>query len=775
MTLIESMQASTNVLVQVVNPAARVVALAGAAAAGLAAFRVKNTSVRLSTWRAVLFTALAMPLLGWLLPPLAVPTPAFLESAPQQTAAAEYVPSEVIASQSVVSGSISVSTAHADSKVVVTRNAAVKGISAAGIGEHAASASRVSQVPSTKSDAAVANPTTFSSMRWGAVPWATVAVASYLAVALFFLARLGIGLLLGRRLLRASQKIDEPRVALRLASRAHYSGLTAVPGLAESELISVPVTMGALRSTILLPAGWREWDEAKLDAILAHEVSHVARRDGFTQRLSLLHRAIFWFSPLAWWLDQRLADLAEQASDEAALSGGADRNDYARTLLGFFEALHASPGRVWWQGVAMAKAGQAERHAERQAEERLERILSWKGSVAMGARNMNVTKASVRKLIAAGVVVLAVPVVYLAAAVRPAGAAAVPQHLPFAQSRSTPQAQSSAPTQPVQSAPATPQPESRSTPAPAPDAEIAPPPEQGPEDAPVPPPAALADGIHVIGGVPAVPAIAPVAPPPHLKDLPAYPPVAALAPRGYLAPRAAIAPAIWSGQTSSSGSSHRGGYSYHYGYDDDQRFVIVSGKSDSFTMSGSGEDARHVEKLRKSIQGDFIWFERDEKPYIIRDQATIDRAKTFWEPEEELGKKQEALGAQQEVLGKQEEELGKKMEEVQINVPDMTAALDKLKAKLQKLGPHATMDQIGDLQSEIGDLQSKIGDLQSQAGDAQGKLGEEQGALGEKQGKLGEEQGRLGEQQAKLAEQATRQMKELLDEAIKKGIAQPEL
>ena len=769
MTLIESMQASANVLVQVANPAARAVALAGAAAAGLAAFRVKNTSVRLSTWRAVLYTALAMPLLGWSLPPLAIPTPAFLRSAPQRNVPAEYVPSEVYSSQSFVATAVSVSTAHADSKVVVTRNAAVKGIPAAGIGEHAASASRVSQAPPMKSAMVVANPAASSSMHWSEIPWAAVAVVSYLAVALLFLARFCIGLLFGRRLLRASQKIDEPRAALRLASRAHYSRLTAVPGLAESELISVPVTMGALRSTILLPASWREWDEAKLDAILAHEVSHVARRDGLTQRLSLLHRAIFWFSPLAWWLDRHLADLAEQASDEAALSGGADRNDYARTLLGFFEALHASRGRVWWQGVAMAKAGQTERHAERQAEERLERILSWKGSVAMGAKNMNVTKASVRKLIAVAVVVLAVPVVYLAAAVRPAGSAPESQHLPFAQERSSPAAQSSAATEPVQSAPATPQPESRNTPAPAPDAEMTPPAEQGPEDAPGPPPAALADEIHFIGAVPAFPAVAPVAPRPHLKAIPAYPPVTALA------PRAPIAPAIWSGQTSSSGSSHHGGYSYHYGYDDDQRFVIVSGKSDSMTMSGSGEDARHVEKLRKSIQGDFIWFERDEKPYIIRDQATIDRAKKFWEPEEELGKKQEALGAQQEILGKQQEALGEKMEEVQVNVPDMTAVLDKLKVKLQKLGAHATMEQIGDLQSEIGDLQSKIGDIQSQAGDVQGKLGEQQGALGEKQGKLGEEQGRLGEQQAELARKATVQMKELLDEAIKKGTAQPEL
>jgi peptidoglycan hydrolase CwlO-like protein len=107
-------------------------------------------------------------------------------------------------------------------------------------------------------------------------------------------------------------------------------------------------------------------------------------------------------------------------------------------------------------------------------------------------------------------------------------------------------------------------------------------------------------------------------------------------------------------------------------------------------------------------------------------------------------------------------------------VPDMTAALDKLKAKLQKLGPSATMEQIGDLQSEIGELQSKIGEIQSHAGEEQSKLGELQGELGEKQGKLGEQQGKLGEQQAEIAEKATRQMKELLDEAIKKGTAKPE-
>ncbi len=62
---------------------------------------------------------------------------------------------------------------------------------------------------------------------------------------------------------------------------------------------------------------------------------------------------------------------------------------YARTLLGFFEALHAAPGRVWWQGVSMAKAGQAE--------QRLERILAWRGAVTMSLKKSGLKKSFARR------------------------------------------------------------------------------------------------------------------------------------------------------------------------------------------------------------------------------------------------------------------------------------------------------------------------------------------------------------------------------------------
>jgi len=649
MTPVPAIQSASSLIMQLANPAVRALVLAGATGLGLALLRVKNISVRLFTWTAILYAAIAMPLLGWMLPPLSVPTPAFLQHRLAQT-----LPDSGGDSQS--NSVSSASSGGSDSGKLVA--------------PVSSSSSEVSSTTSTSH--------AFS------IRWSTLAAGIYFAVASLLLVRFFVGLAFSRRLMRGSQKIEDPRVTRRLDSSAHAFGLGMVPSALESEFVSVPVTMGALRSAILLPSCWRDWDDAKLDAVVVHEMSHIARRDALTQRLSLLHRTIFWFSPLAWWLDRHLADLAEEASDEAALSCGADSRDYARTLLGFFEALHTAPGRVWWQGVSMAKAGQAE--------QRVERILAWEGNAAM----------SLKKSIAAAVIVLAVPAAYLAASVNPSTNNPVSQGLNFlqgqGQDQSAGQAQASTSAASAQAASAAQsQSASEST---------------------------------------------------HSKSTRRH--------------------------SSGSGSSYSGN-SYSYGYDDDQRFVMVSGNSDSLTMSGSTEDATHAQKLKKQIPGDFIWFESDEKSYVIRDQATIDRARKFWAPQEELGKKQEELGKQQEALGKQQEALGAQMEKVHVEVPDMTAQLDALKAKMKELNSGATMDQVGQIQSEIGELQSKIGDLQSLAGDQQSKLGDQMGELGEKQGKLGEQQGELGRQQGELGRQASHQMKQLLDEAIKKGIAQPEI
>ncbi len=114
-----------------------------------------------------------------------------------------------------------------------------------------------------------------------------------------------------------------------------------------------PVTVGWLRPSIILPPDWREWPAAQLQAVMAHEKEHARWRDPLVQWLALLNRAVFWFHPLAWWLEKRLAGLAEEACDDAVLMDGHDPLEYSDFLLGLARAVREAGARVEVVGMAM--------------------------------------------------------------------------------------------------------------------------------------------------------------------------------------------------------------------------------------------------------------------------------------------------------------------------------------------------------------------------------------------------------------------------------------
>ncbi len=121
-------------------------------------------------------------------------------------------------------------------------------------------------------------------------------------------------------------------------------------------------------------------------------------------------------------------------------------------------------------------------------------------------------------------------------------------------------------------------------------------------------------------------------------------------------------------------------------------YISVSGDSESY---GTDHPSEFVEFLQEKISGDFIWFRRDGKSYVIRDAATIKRAKDFFAAAQELDKKQEELGKQQEALGEKQEALGAEQEEVHVQIPDMTEDLHKLEAELKALGASGTQEDLG--------------------------------------------------------------------------------
>ncbi|HEY6392831.1 MAG TPA: M56 and DUF3738 domain-containing protein, partial [Bryobacteraceae bacterium] len=105
-----------------------------------------------------------------------------------------------------------------------------------------------------------------------------------------------------------------------------------------------PGIFGILRPVLVLPAGIADrLADAQLDAILAHELCHVRRRDNLIATLHMLVETIFWFHPLVWWLGARLVEERERACDEEVLRLGSEPQVYAESILKVCEFYLESP------------------------------------------------------------------------------------------------------------------------------------------------------------------------------------------------------------------------------------------------------------------------------------------------------------------------------------------------------------------------------------------------------------------------------------------------
>jgi beta-lactamase regulating signal transducer with metallopeptidase domain len=782
---------SPKILSHLIDPAARSLAIASLAGLAMAVARVRNLSLRLSVWKAVICVALAMPLLAICLPPLplSLPVPqgipglsgnqvkqggpapildvqppaAMAPAAPQPIATISVVPAE---------------------NLIKTRNSRDRSIH---------------------------------------VPRSTLALGVYSAGTLLLALRFLLGWFLSYKLRQASRTIREFEIIRRFRCRCEVAELRAIPRLAESDRLSVPLTCGVMQPFVLLPADWRTWDAEKLDAVLAHEVSHVARRDALTERLALLHRSIFWFSPLAWWLPRCLADLAEEASDEAALATGTEPTKYAEILLGFLEDLNSVSCRAHWQGVAMAQAGSAEK--------RLDRILKGRGIMSIRA------KKSVMAVLAFG----SVPVVLVAASLQPhrlgpqivfshspsltvasavvrqqspepapvpaVAALAAPRKIPATNPAVAPVA-TARPIPAVSAAPS-----ARATAAAAPFAQVSATPSvsAAPDSRAIPVVIALARIAAVSETSARLAVTAKSAVQSQAPSTPPVPPVPGLSspplPPAPLAP-ASIPPP----------SRHSYSYSYSNTYTTDRgdSYAIISGKTRTMSGSFSHVDFARLEALRNKINSDFIWFERDGESYVITDPETVKRATEAFAAQAdlgrragELGERQGSLGEVQGVLGIQQGRLGEQMgqlstnlQNMKIQIPDMTAELQALKQKTQELSQVISQKDIDEMQTSMKQMQKEIAEATKDLNQAQirsdvshsvdaatveaameqaraaideqmAKFSAEQSKLGEQQERLNREQAELARQQARAAAKAESEIKAIIDESLSRGIAQP--
>ena len=169
-----------------------------------------------------------------------------------------------------------------------------------------------------------------------------------LAVVLLWLACATFGALRWRRARReleqqASRRepLHDPRIRARLDEVLRRSNWRGPVRLSMCASLPSPIAMGA--NEICLPTEVSKLSEAALDALLAHECAHLARRDPRWLSIAHLVEGVFAYLPLHRLARRRLTVEAELASDAWAARTTGEPLQLARCLAEVAEWMGESP------------------------------------------------------------------------------------------------------------------------------------------------------------------------------------------------------------------------------------------------------------------------------------------------------------------------------------------------------------------------------------------------------------------------------------------------
>ena len=136
---------------------------------------------------------------------------------------------------------------------------------------------------------------------------------------LYFAGRLGWGLWRTRMMRKEAEPVVlTGKAALRWLRYGRRFGVDAAE-VAVSRRVSGPVTVGVRRGVMIVPAGFTERvGESDLDAVVAHELAHIRRRDFVKNVLYELLSLPVAFHPVVWLTRSRVAESREMVCDAMA-------------------------------------------------------------------------------------------------------------------------------------------------------------------------------------------------------------------------------------------------------------------------------------------------------------------------------------------------------------------------------------------------------------------------------------------------------------------------
>lgn len=165
------------------------------------------------------------------------------------------------------------------------------------------------------------------------LPVATWLLLGWSAGALFFAGRFAIDLGRAFRATREAEPCREERPLALLERLRVEMGIRRRVRLRLSADRTGPLTWGWLRPVVLLPREALSWPEARLRAVLHHELAHVRRHDFVHLFVHELARVVNWPNPLVWILLRQVRRDRELACDAAVVGEGMSAPEYAHQLV----------------------------------------------------------------------------------------------------------------------------------------------------------------------------------------------------------------------------------------------------------------------------------------------------------------------------------------------------------------------------------------------------------------------------------------------------------
>lgn len=162
--------------------------------------------------------------------------------------------------------------------------------------------------------------------------WAIVIFAVWALIAAIGLARVLAGLWHIHRLRRNSEEVDAKLLGPELTQLMGDSRRPV--SLRLSDQVHVPTAIGFLKPAIVLPRWFLdegEISQEELKHVLVHELSHLRRGDDWTNLAQKFIKALLFFHPSAWWVEQQLSLEREMACDDEVLVRTSPLN-YAQCL-----------------------------------------------------------------------------------------------------------------------------------------------------------------------------------------------------------------------------------------------------------------------------------------------------------------------------------------------------------------------------------------------------------------------------------------------------------